>query len=78
MYFKDKINTNIDKEFGKKKKFSIKKIDFNNVFSPKVIIFSGVIVLVNIGIIHKKTINIEAIAKPILLKKMATKINNEI
>ena len=51
MYFKDKINTNIDKEFGKKKKFSIKKIDFNNVFSPKVIIFSGVIVLVIIGII---------------------------
>ena len=40
MYFKDKINTNIDKEFGKKKKFSIKKIDFNNIDYKKLIIFS--------------------------------------
>ena len=51
MYFKDKINTNIDKEFGKKKKFSIKKIDFNNIDYKKIIIFSGIILLVIIGII---------------------------
>ena len=51
MYFKDKINTNIDKEFGKKKKFSIKKIDFNNINYKKIIIFSGIILLVIIGII---------------------------
>ena len=51
MYFKDKVNTNIDKEFSKKKKVNIKKIDFNNVFSPKIIIFSGIILLVIIGII---------------------------
>ena len=51
MYFKDKINTNIDKEFGKKKKFSIKKIDFNNIDYKKIIIFSGIILLVIMGII---------------------------
>ena len=51
MYFKDKVNTNIDKEFGKKKKFSIKKIDFNNIDYKKIIIFSGIILLVIIGII---------------------------
>ena len=51
MYFKDKINTNIDKEFGKKKKFSIKKIDFNNIDYKKIIIFSGIILLVIIGVI---------------------------
>ena len=51
MYFKDKINTNIDKEFGKKKKFSIKKIDFNNIDYKKIIIFSGIVLLVIIGII---------------------------
>ena len=51
MYFKDKINTNIDKEFGKKKKLSIKKIDFNNIDYKKIIIFSGIVLLVIIGII---------------------------
>ena len=51
MYFKDKVNTNIDKEFSKKKKVNVKKMNFNNVFSPKIIIFSGVIVLIIIGIV---------------------------
>ena len=51
MYFKDKVNTNIDKEFSKKKKVNIKKMNFNNINYKKIIIFSGVTLLIIIGIV---------------------------
>ena len=51
MYFKDKVNTNIDSEFGKKKKINIKKMSFNNVDYKKIIILSGVIIFIIVGVI---------------------------
>ena len=51
MYFKDKVNTNIDKEFSKKKKVNVKKINFNNINYKKIIIFSGVTLLIIIVIV---------------------------
>ena len=48
MYFKNKINTNIDNEFGKKKKFSIRNMRIRDylILGVFLIFILGVILLI--------------------------------